>query len=158
MAPTKDAALLICIDMQTPFLGADNADQILAMVELCREARRLNRHIFLIEDTHGMRTEQRILEVVEGYDKLHTLSKSQWDGSLQVAMKCTELRIEPSSIDVGGAYDSQCVSATLIGMRDQWFPCTPITVHRNACVPAPTTGLRTSGWTTLASRLSVKVA
>lgn len=157
MAPTEE--ILLCIDMQPPFIGEDNVDQILAMVELCRKARQANRLVFLLEDTHGNRTDQRIIAALEGYTRVHTLDrKSQWDGSLQVAMKCTQLRIIPSSFDVGGAYDSQCVKATLVGMRDDHFsPKMPITVHRKACVPAPTTALKDAGWTKLAHSLSLKV-
>lgn len=153
--PERD--VLCVIDMQYPFVSADdNAEQIDAVVALCREAVSRDELILIIEDTHGHPTADAIKEAVRGYSNVHYLSKSQWDGSLQVSIKCTELKVAPKRVAACGAYDSQCVRATINGMRE-WFPATPIIVHRNACVPAPTTGMRPNDWANMARRLNVAV-
>ena len=148
---------IFCIvDMQYPFVSDEDAHRIEAVALASLAARNRNERIFVLEDTHGHSTHDRIKQALCGYDRVSYLRKSQWDGSLQVEIEACQHQLNPAHITVCGAYAEQCVLATIVGLRDR-YPTTRLTMIREACCPAPTRQFTDHDWERTSRRLAVSL-
>lgn len=136
--------VLAIVDVQYPFVNHDDL-KVLQIAAAAKKAREQGHFIIVIEDTHGCPTHDPIKDVLKGYTNTVSVTKSQWDGSLQIEIALTNANIRPQEFTVCGAYGEQCVLATMVGLRDR-FPMTPIRVLRECCCPAPTGRFADRDW------------
>ena len=148
--------LFCVVDAQYPFVQAEDAGIIEEMAQAVLSAMLRGEHIFLIEDRHGHSTDGRITAMLRDYSRVFRVSKEQWDGSLQIAIKLNELGIVPEQITVCGAYGEQCVIATLSGLRDR-YPDSKLAMLHAAIVPAPTQRFSIAQWKNICKRLEIEL-
>jgi nicotinamidase-related amidase len=146
--------LLCVVDLQFPFVQADDALFVREAVLAVHSAKSRGDHIFMIEDRCGNPTVEAIEEALHDYPNVSRMRKNQWDGSLQVAMELDLIGAQPERITACGAFAEQCVLATLIGLRDR-FPTIELEILRKACVPAPGHCFRDCDWCECSRRIGL---
>lgn len=147
--------MLCVVDMQYPFVQAEDACYVEEAVLAVRAARLRREHILVLEDRGGMSTTSAIAAELEGYDRVSYLRKGQWDGSLQIAIELSDtLRLIPARITACGAFAEECVMATLAGLRER-FPGIELEVLRRACVPRPVSRFSLADWERLSRRYAL---
>lgn len=129
--------LFCVVDMQYPFVQAMDSCYLAQVVQELRLALMRGEHIVILEDRSGCPTDPAIMAELNSYPYVSFLRKSQWDGSLQIAIELSDsLLFVPDRITACGAFAEECVMATLAGLRDR-FPGIELAVLRSACVPRP---------------------
>ncbi len=151
-------SMLCVVDMQWPFLQAEDSCYVSEVVQAVRQARSLGEHILIVEDQRGHPTHEAITDELEGYPHVSYLRKAQWDGSLQIAIELSDrLKTVPESITACGAFAEQCVMATLAGLR-QRFPAIELKLLLKASVPAPATRFSSRDWLACSQRLCLSLS
>lgn len=144
------------IDVQYPFVQAEDARIIEEIANAVVAAKERGDTIFLVEDRHGHSTDERITNVLRDYARVYRLSKNQWDGSLQIAMKLSDMGIEATKFTACGAFGEQCVLATLSGLRDR-YPAVALALIYKGIVPAPTQSFSLTQWQNVCKRLGISL-
>ena len=144
--------MLCVVDMQYPFVNSEDSCYLAEVVQAVRAARQRGEHILVLEDRGGCSTVSEIKAELEAYPNVSVLRKGQWDGSLQIAIELSDqLARVPARITACGAFAEECVTATLVGLRDR-FPSIELEVLRSACVPRPVSRFSPSDWLSLSRR------
>lgn len=150
--------MLCVVDVQYPFVQPEDHAYIEAILQAIEQAKNEGHYIALIEDNGGSVTDDRVRQALNGYGKLiPTLRKGQWDGSLQVAIAVTDMKLNIGCYRLCGAFAEQCVLATGAGLRDRFYQA-DVEILRSASVPVPVRRFTNGEWERVAKRLRIKVS
>ncbi len=149
--------MLCVVDVQYPFVQREDDAYIAAILLAVEQARNEGNFIALIEDKGGTITDERVLASLQGYSKVVTLRKCQWDGSLQVAIAISDFKMQIVRFRLCGAFGEQCVLATAAGLRER-FERADVEIIRSACVPVPVRRFNNNEWERVAKRLRITVS
>lgn len=149
--------MLFVVDMQYPFVQAEDAAYVAEVVQLVKSARERGDLVCIIEDRHGNPTIEQVLAELASYSHVLRVGKSQWDGSSAVAYALNAAKFVPANITACGAYAEECVTATVAGLR-RFFPTCRIELVKRACVPAPANKYGEDDWLRLGRLLSVELS
>jgi len=149
--------MLCVVDVQYPFVQREDDAYVAAILLAVEQAKTEGHFIALIEDNGGSITDDRVRTALNGYGKLVTLRKGQWDGSLQVAIAVTDYKLRIARFRLCGAFAEQCVLATAAGLRERFFEA-EVEILRSASVPVPVRRFNNDEWERVAKRLHITVS
>ncbi len=128
----KSPYTLVVIDMQ-PYFTAARGKRILANCQKeIQTARKLNNYILFVEYENCGRTDQRLIDLVNGYHKTLTVVKNDDDGSWELQKALRYLQQHKKPLKVCGVNTDMCVYDTVYGLL-KVMPWIKIKVVEDAC-------------------------
>jgi len=115
---------LVVVDVQTQFVAGASEDMFLELEALVLRARRRGWPIIFLEfEGEFGDTVERLLKLVEGYERAVRVYKGQWSGVGEVSKTCREQGFGTDLFQVCGAYSDQCVQATVRDLSLNFRQC-----------------------------------
>ncbi|MBK7747647.1 MAG: Isochorismatase family protein [Cyanobacteriota bacterium erpe_2018_sw_39hr_WHONDRS-SW48-000098_B_bin.30] len=129
-----EEAVLIVNDMQPGFEAARDIITIFAVSKQIEMAMALNLTIILVEyDAHELgATLPQITRMLEGYEHLSVVSKSQDNGAAAILKVLCSKAIETQDFILCGVNSDACILDTVKGLV-QWLPHCRILLPQDAC-------------------------
>jgi len=115
---------LVVVDAQTQFVAGGGEEWFLEMEALISRAVRRGWPIIFLEfEGEFGDTVERLLRLVEGYERAVRVSKGQWSGVGEVSRTCREQGFGTGIFQLCGAFTDQCVQATARDLSLNFRPC-----------------------------------
>lgn len=118
--------------MQPGFRASLNEATIDCVAAEIRSARAANHPIVILEYAKYPATHERLLQLVEGYDKVAIETKREDDGSEELLEACIGNEYFQNVYRVCGVNTLQCVQRTVLGVADR-LEDSRIDVVKDAC-------------------------
>lgn len=126
--------VLVVIDMQDKFRASNDQQTIYFVKQEILRAKQLGMAVIIVEfDPHEMgSTHREITDLLEGYDRAVTITKTANDGSEEIIEACLDNGFWMEDFRVCGVNSDACVLETVTGLLGRVSSC-QITVIQDAC-------------------------
>jgi nicotinamidase-related amidase len=124
--------VLVVIDMQ-PYFESSQGERVIANCQReIREARARKNYILFLEYENCGRTDQRLLNLVQGYPHTSIVIKADDDGSEEITKELRYKNFRRTRLRVCGVNTDICVFWTVVGL-EVTMPNTQVEVVFDAC-------------------------
>lgn len=124
--------VLVVVDMQLGFCASLNEATIDAVAGEIEKAKSAKLPIVILEYAKYPKTHERLLQMVDGYDKLAIETKPENDGSTELLEACIGNEYFQNVYRICGVNTLACVQSTVLGIADR-LEDSRVEVVKNAC-------------------------